>query len=93
MKLPSVYANKIDKEIKNNTEYYRGEKQEKKKKDLGELKRCFDSRGYANRLNVVLETKDGKRNEKLVLCVRDYFVNIDNKKIYFDEIIDYEIKK
>lgn len=93
MELPSVYANKIDKEIKNNTEYFRGDKNENKKKDLTELKKCFDSKGYANRLNVVIETKDGKREEKLILCVRDYFVNINNKKIYFDEVIDYEIKK
>lgn len=92
MKLPSVYANKIDKVIKNNTDVVVGDRNTKKK-DLTDLKMCFDSRGYANRLNVEIVTKDGKRNEKLVLCVRDYFVNIENKKIYFNEILDYEIKK
>lgn len=92
MKLPSVYANKIDKVIKNNADLYRGDK-EVKKKDLGELKRCFDSRGYVNRLSVELETKDGKRLEKLVLCKNDYFININNEKIYFEDIIDYQIKK
>lgn len=92
MKLPSVYANKIDKVIKNNTDIVFGDRNTKKK-DLTELKMCFDSKGYANRLNVLIETKNGKKLEKLVLCVRDYFVNIDNKKIYFNEILDYEIKK
>ena len=57
------------------------------------LKSCFDSRGYANKLNVEIETKGGRRNEKLILCLKDCFVNIDNKKIYFDDIVDYEIKK
>lgn len=92
--LPSVYANKIDKEIKNNTEYYRGDEKIIKKKDLRELKSCFDRKGYANKLSVMLEMKDGsKRSEKLILCIRDYFVNIDNEKILFDDIVDYEIKK
>ncbi len=92
MKLPSVYANKIDKPINNNALLFRGDR-DVKRKDLGELKRCFDSKGYANRLSVIIETKDAKQLEKLVLCMRDYFVNIDNKKIYFEDIINYEIKK
>lgn len=91
MKLPSVYANKIDKVIKNNVDVAYGERNVKKK-DLTKLKNCFDSRGYANKLSVDIVTKDGKKNEKLILCVKDYFVNIDNKKIFFDEILDYEIK-
>ena len=91
MKLPSVYANKIDKVIKNNTEYYRGDKVIKK--DLRELKSCFDSRGYANRLVVDIETINGNRTEKLILCKSNYFININNEKIYFDDIINYTIKK
>ncbi len=90
MKLPSVYANKIDKEIKNNTEYVYNER---KAKDISELKKEFDNRGYVNRLHVIIDTKDGKKDEKLVLCKDDYFVNIRNEKIYFKDIIDYEIKK
>ena len=42
MKLPSVYANKIDKEIKNNAEFYKREISEKNR-DLSMLKSCFDS--------------------------------------------------
>lgn len=91
MKLPSVYANKIDKVIKNNTEFYRGDREVRK--DLRELKACFDNRGYANRLVVEIETKDGNRLEKLVLCKNNYFVNINNEKIYFEDIVNYTIKK
>lgn len=94
MRLPSVYANKIDKKIDNNTNYYHGENSFKNNKDISLLKSFFDNRGYVNRLSVSLVLKDGKRvDEKLVLCKNDCFVTLDNKKIYFDDIIDYEIKK
>jgi len=93
MKLPSVYANKIEKTIKNNDEYFRGDVGVKVK-DLRELKSKFDGRGYVNRLSVYLKLKDGRQiEEKLVLVKNDYFINLNNEKIYFDNIIDYEIKK
>jgi len=94
MKLPSVYANKIDKNINNNTDYFHGEKESLRNKDLSILKNYFDNRGYVNRLHVVLKMKDGQvRDEKLVLCKKDSFVTLENKQIRFDDITDYEIKK
>ena len=91
MKLPSVYANKIDKDIKNNTDYVHTDR--KVKSDISELKKEFDNNGYVNRLKVLIRTKDGSKEEKLVLCKDNYFVNINNEKIYFDDILDYDIKK
>ena len=91
MKLPNVYANKIDKDIKNNTEFVYNERTTHK--DIGDLKKEFDHNGYVNRLNVLITTKNGSKNEKLVLCKDNYFININNEKIYFDDIIDYQIKK
>lgn len=93
MKLPSVYANKIEKNIKNNDDYFRGDKTTKVK-DLRELKAMFDSRGYANRLPVTLTMKDGRKvSDKLVLSKTDHFVNLNNEKIYYNDIVDYEVKK
>lgn len=93
MKLPSVYANKIEKNIKNNDDYFRGDKTTKIK-DLGALKSMFDGRGYANRLPVFLTLRDGRKvNDKLILCKSTYFININNEKIMFDDIVNYEIKK
>lgn len=92
MKLPDVYANKIEKIINNNDRYYHKEKEEIKK-DISSIRNYFDDNGYANKLNVIITTKEGKSNERLILCRRDYVININNKKIYFDEILDYEIKK
>lgn len=92
MKLPSVFANKIDKEIKNNEDYFHAERNTKTK-SLKELKSKFDTNGYYNKLNVTIKTKDKTSNEKLILCKDNYFININNQKIYFDDILDYEIKK
>lgn len=95
MKLPSVYANKIDKKINNNDEYYYNNNVREfvEVKDLKELKRYFDKNGYANKLVVKLYYRDNKNSvEKLILCRDDYFVNIDNKRIYHNDIINYEIQ-
>ncbi len=90
MKLPSVYANKIDKMIKNNSDCY---KCYKDKVDLVNLKSLFDSRGFGDRIAVEIKTREGIKLEKLVLCKYNYFVTIDNRKIYFEDIMDYKIKK
>lgn len=94
MKLPSVYANKIEKDIKNNSDYFYGDRNNVKVRDLRELKNEFDNKGYVNRLRVILTMKDGsKRDEKLVLLKNDGLINLSNEKIYFEDIVNYEIKK
>ncbi len=91
MKLPSVYANRIDKSINNNSDFFRS--RDDGKCDLSKLKALFDSRGFGDRIFVEIKTKEKTSNEKLVLCKYNYFVTIDNRKIYFDDIVDYKIKK
>ena len=93
MKLPSVFANKIDKEIKNNEDFYYGDRKIVSNKEVESLRDYFDSMGYAHKLEVDIETNDGIRNERLILCKKDYVINIDNEKIYFKDIIGYKIKK
>ena len=44
MKLPSVFANKIDKVIKNNDEYFHGDREIKVKKNPYDLKKYFSFR-------------------------------------------------
>ena len=90
MKLPKVYANVIDKRINNNTDYYRSNN--RTEVDLYKLRSLFDRNGFADRIEVEIKGRDGWRNEKLVLLKNNYFINVDNKKIFFDEIIDYKIK-
>ena len=92
MKLPKVYANKIDRLNDNNKEYYKTSIKEDDNYDLTFLKNKFDYNGYANKLEVFIKTKDKEQLEKLILCKDNYFVNINNEKIYFDDIISFELK-
>lgn len=92
MKLPSVFANKIDKVINNNDKYFHGDRSEVKKKNPYDLKKYFDKTGYANKLLVNIKTKDGDSLKKLILCKDNYVIDINNTKIFFDDIIDYEVK-
>lgn len=91
MKLPSVYANVVSKQINNNSSYYRG--RDTTTADLSALKALFDKNGFGDRINVEVKTSSGLNLEKLVLCKKNYFVTIDNRKIYFDSILEYKIKK
>lgn len=92
MKLPSVYANKIDKNIRNNDEVFRNDSNVKRR-DVRELIRYFDRSGYAERLNVKLVYNDNSSSvERLVLYKNNYFVNLDNKKINLSDVIDFEIQ-
>ena len=91
MSLPNVYANPIEKQLNNNSNYFRST--DNVTVDLYNLKVLFDRNGFGDRINVEIKSREGLRTEKLVLCKNDYFVTIDNRKIYFDDIIDYKIKK
>lgn len=92
MSLPKVFANKIDKKIDNNIEFFHGDRSVKKK-DISDLRVYFDKNGYTNKLLLDITTKDGVSSEKIILYRNGYLVNIDNKKIYFEDILDYDIKK
>ena len=93
MELPRVFANKIDKSFDNNSDFYRTQEDSKGIADLSKLRMMFDRNGFGDRISVDLKTKDGWSSEKLVLLKANYFININNKKIYFDDILDYKIKK
>lgn len=92
MKLPNVFANKIDKVIKNNEDFFHGDRNTVKLKNPEDLKKYFDKTGYANKLLVNIRTKDGESLKKLILCKDNYVIDINNTKIYFNDIIDYEVK-
>lgn len=91
MELPSVYANKIDKEIRNNDEYFRNDKRQGR--DVRELIRFFDKSGYADKLVVKLYYEDNTSSvERLILYKSNYFVNLDNKRIALSDVVDFEIQ-
>lgn len=93
MSLPSVYANKIDKVFNNNDVLYRDDLNKRETKDVRGLIRYFDSKGYSDRLKVKLYYVDNTDSiEKLILYKGDYFINIDNNKIYLKDVVNYEIQ-
>ena len=94
MQLPSVYANRIDKTIKNNEEVFHQERGAVVvKKNPKDLKKYFDHNGYANKLVVKLKTEDGERTEKLILFKDTHVITINNEHIPLSSILDYEVKE
>ena len=89
MKLPNVFANTDIRTVDNNDSScvaWNGI-------DKSLLRSYFDNDGYVNKLYVIIRTKDGYSSERLILYRDNYVVNIDNKKIYLDDIIDFQLKK
>lgn len=103
-KLPKVYANKIDKEIKNNeTIYYdRGEKIEEKtqesKKDTipkefsiqQKINKIFGSSRYVYKADVDITLKDGKISKKVIGRNKNELITMDNELINISDIVDIE---
>ena len=91
MSLPKVYANEFNKVIDNNRDVYYEENITNN--NIETLKSYFDENGYVNRLGVKFKLRNEDKECKLVLWKSNYFVTLDNDKIYFDDVISYEIKK
>lgn len=101
-KLPKVYANKIDKEIKNNeTVYYdRGDKREievpESKKNIipteltiqQKINKIFGSSRYVYKADVDITLKDGKISKKVIGRNRNELITMDNELIKIADIID-----
>lgn len=93
MSLPSVYANKIDKVFNNNDVLYREDLNKNETRDIRDLIRYFDNKGYSDKLRVKLYYGDNTESiERLILYKGEYFINIDNNKIYLKDIVNYEIQ-
>lgn len=90
-KLPKMYYNNIDKEIKNNNKTYNSMHDnnisneydvEKKIQDI------FNSPSYIYRINVTIVTNKGVMNKKIIGKNRDNLITIDNEQIPICNIID-----
>lgn len=101
-KLPKVYANKIDKEIKNNeTVYYdRGEKVEIqeskpsiKNTELSiqqKINKIFGSSRYVYKADVDITLKDGKISKKVIGRNKNELITMDNELIKISDIVDIQ---
>ena len=84
--LPNVFANKIDKEIKNVQETYYGNRKEIVNVDEF-LDKLTDSGRYIFRTSMEIITNSGKSIEKIALRTKDYLLTLSNKKINIKDII------
>ena len=93
--LPSVFSNPIEKEIKNNTEYYYGSLNSKeeviKKNIMEEINHVFASKDFVYKKQVKITTIDNSFNVTLVGRNANSLLTLDNKSIPISSIIDIEI--
>ena len=102
-KLPKVFANKIDKELKNNKTVYYNKNEERKIEEKDPLSsiltvnqkinQIFSSARYVYKADVVITTKNGKLNKRIIGRNRNELITMDNEVININDIIDIEFKK
>lgn len=83
--LPNIFANSIDKEIKNVQETYFGNNRDGNSV-LEVLDRLNDSSKYIFRKSVEIVTNSGRSIEKIALMTREYLLTLSNKKINIKDI-------
>ena len=93
--LPSVFSNPIEKEIKNNTEYYYGSlnnKMEVREKNImQEINKIFASKDFVYKKQVRISTVDESIDVTLVGIHATSLLTLDNKSIPISSIINIEI--
>lgn len=102
-KLPKVFANKIDKNLNNNETVYYNKNEERKIEEKDPLSsiltvnqkinQIFSSARYVYKADVVITTKNGKLNKRIIGRNRNELITMDNEVININDIIDIEFKK
>lgn len=100
-KLPKVFANKIDKPFKNNETVYYDRNEEKKEEPIKinsaltinqKINQIFGSSRYVYKADVVITTKNGAFNKKIIGRNRHELITMDNEVIPINEILDIAFK-
>lgn len=95
-KLPSVFANKIEKKLENNNyvsvskNENRFVKEEKSVNVQKKIKDIFSSPKYVYRTSVLITLKDKKVTKKIIGKNNNNLVTLDNELIPISEIVDIE---
>ena len=102
-KLQKVFDNKIDKELKNNETIYYNKNEERKieeKESLSsiltvnqKINQIFSSTRYVYKADVIITTKNGKINKRIIGRNRNELITMDNEVINVNDIIDIEFSK
>lgn len=97
-KLPKVYANKIDKKLKNNeTVYHENGKVEEKKQVESldvykKINKIFSSSRYVYKAEVVITLNSGKVVKKIIGRNENELITMDSEVIKIKDILDIEFK-
>lgn len=102
-KLPKVFANKIDKELNNNETVYYNKNEERKIEEKEPLtsvltvnqkiNQIFSSARYVYKADVIITTKNGKVNKRIIGRNRNELITMDNEVINVNDILDIEFQK
>ncbi len=92
--LPSVYANPINKEIKNNSSVYYGKNEEirgmSKENIMEKINHIFASIHHVYKSNVLIYTKSGQIKTTIVGKSGNYLLTLNGDKINILDITDIE---
>lgn len=95
MKKPSVFQNKINKKINNNSSYAVTRSDEiilKEPKNINKkINDIFKSKNFVYKANVLITFNDRKENKIIVGINKNNLITIDNEIIPINEIVDIEI--
>ena len=101
-KLPKVFANKIDKNLNNNeTVYYNKNELRSEQNDNSnsiftvnqKINQIFSSARYVYKADVIITTKNGKMNKRIIGRNRNELITMDNEVINVNDILDIEFQK
>lgn len=98
-KLPKVFVNKIDKQLKNNDSVFYGSKERKeeirKEKPFSlnqKINKIFGSSTYVYKADVLITLKDKKIEKKIVGRNKKELITFDGEIINISDILDIETK-
>ena len=88
-KLPKMYHNRIDKDIRNNEKIYNSMNDISCEYDIQKkIKDIFDSPEYIYKINVTIVTNNDIINKKIIGKNNNNLITIDNEHIPIDSIVD-----
>ena len=92
--LPRVYANPIDKDIRNNNDIYYGRNEEirnsTKANVYEKINQIFASPHHVYKSNVLIKTKNGEIKTTIVGKSGNYLLSLNGEKINMIDIVDIE---
>lgn len=98
-KIPKVFANKVDSNGNNDNVFYSYEKHfmqnsdKNVKKNINQkINDIFNSSNYVYKADVIIKTRDGSFNKRIVGRNSSNLITIDNELVPISNIIDIENK-